>query len=202
MRLRDLRMGLSEVKGFVQTSVRLEQYLTPHDIAASMVYTAHTVYNDIEDKAVLDLCCGTGMLSIACSYFSPACILGMDICREALGVFRENLGNFGTEAELVVGSIDDRALLCRSFDTAVMNPPFGTKARHADIKALDLALEVCSIVYSLHKSSTRAYLLGKYSGAEVLAEIKYELPRTHSFHRKEKKVVEVDFIRFTQRPCS
>jgi rRNA N6-adenosine-methyltransferase METTL5 len=197
MRLKELKAELSKVRGFTKMSIGLEQYLTPHDIAATMAYIAHTTYDDIENKAVLDLCCGTGMLSIACSHFSPAYILGMDICPEALSVFGENLSFFSANVDLMRGSIDDAVLSCR-FDVAIMNPPFGTKIKHADVKAVDLALQACDVVYSLHKSSTREYLLGRYSRAEVLAEIRYELPRTHSFHRKEKRTIEVDFIRFVK----
>ena len=49
-----------------------------------------------------------------------------------------------------------------SFDTCVMNPPFGTRCRHhaALLGALD------AVTWSLlHKTSTRAFLLNELSGA-------------------------------------
>jgi rRNA N6-adenosine-methyltransferase METTL5 len=198
MKLKRLKMELSRVRGFHKMSVGLEQYLTPPDIAASMIYLAHTTYNDIEHKTILDLCCGTGMLSIACSFFSPSYILGVDLCPEALRVFRGNSEMFGVSCDLLRCSIEECGAINHTFDTAVMNPPFGTKVKHADVRAVDRALELCKVVYSLHKSSTREYLLRRYSKAQVLAKIKYDIPRAHSFHKKDLKVVEVDLIRFTR----
>jgi rRNA N6-adenosine-methyltransferase METTL5 len=57
-------------------------------------------------------------------------------------------------------------------------------------------------VYSLHKSSTRAYVgqlsrgeLGATS-AEVLVHLRYDLPASYSFHKKASKDIEVDLWRF------
>ena len=57
-------------------------------------------------------------------------------------------------------------------------------------------------IYSLHKSSTREFILKKaidewqMKESKVLAKIKFELPKTYSFHRKESVDIEVDLIRF------
>lgn len=83
-----------------------------------------------------------------------------------------------------------------------MNPPFGTKKNAGvDIKFLDIALKVASnTVYSLHKTSTRDYVLSKaiQLGAEgtVIAELRYDLPRIYKFHKKDSVDIQVDFIRF------
>lgn len=102
-------------------------------------------------------------------------------------------------------------------DTVIMNPPFGTKSKGADMEFLCVALKatrhtVCfwgvgtnnhqckqstivlqhtkhAQVYSLHKSSTRAHIqrvaCSQYgaSSAEVLAELRYDLPATYHFHK-------------------
>lgn len=198
MRLKDLKVELSKVKDFSKVSISLEQYMTPPEIAASIAHTIHATYDDIEGRSVLDLCCGTGMLSFACSYFSPSYILGVDSCPKALEVFRLNNLRFRANVDLLRCSIEDLTFLSSEFDTAILNPPFGTKIKHADIKVVDKALEVCSVVYSLHKSSTRGYLVRKYPRAEILAEIKYVIPRKHDFHKKDRKIIEVDFIRISK----
>lgn len=44
----------------------------------------------------------------------------------------------------------------RVVDTVVMNPPFGTRKKGADMEFLSAAMKVASrAVYSLHKTSTR-----------------------------------------------
>ncbi len=56
-------------------------------------------------------------------------------------------------------------------------------------------------VYSLHKTSTRDHVLSKAEkwGAkgEVLAELRYDLPASYRFHKKQSVDIEVDFIRFS-----
>ena len=88
-------------------------------------------------------------------------------------------------------------------DTVVMNPPFGTRARGVDVRFLRCALGVArTAVYSLHKSSTRAYLerhalhVLRAASATVLAELRYELPRVYAHHRKDSVTIEVDLWRF------
>lgn len=83
-----------------------------------------------------------------------------------------------------------------------MNPPFGTKNNAGtDMKFLEVAMKLSSnVVYSLHKSSTRDYVLSKAAqlGAEgkVIAELRYDLPRAYKFHKKASVDIQVDFIRF------
>lgn len=199
MRLKELTIELSRVEDFGRMSVGLEQYMTPPDVAASMANIMHSTYNDIEGKSIVDMCCGTGMLSFACGHFSPAYVLGIDLCPMALETFKRNNALFGVNADVLRSSVDDLTFVSGVFDTAVVNPPFGTKIKHADTRAIDKALELCSVVYSLHKSSTREYITKRYAGAEVLARIRYELPRRHEFHRKDKKTIDVDFVRIRRR---
>ncbi|XP_048442317.1 rRNA N6-adenosine-methyltransferase METTL5-like isoform X2 [Pyrus x bretschneideri] len=53
-----------------------------------------------------------------------------------------NIKNLGWRADLV--------------DTVVMNPPFGTRKKGADMDFLSVALKIATqAVYSLHKTSTR-----------------------------------------------
>jgi len=83
-----------------------------------------------------------------------------------------------------------------------MNPPFGTKNNAGiDMKFLETAIGLSSnAVYSLHKSSTRNYVLSKATqfGAKgtVIAELRYDLPKAYKFHKKASIDIQVDFIRF------
>lgn len=97
---------------------------------------------------------------------------------------------------------DTFARFHKSFDTVVMNPPFGTKQQKGvDMLFLRRALELATdCVYSLHKTSTRNHIERKCHEwaveMEVLAELRFDLPKTYKFHKKASVDVEVDFIRF------
>lgn len=198
MRIKNLKIALSSVKKFTKVSYKLEQYMTPSELAALAIYTIHTEYNDIEDKVVMDLCCGTGMLAIGCSFFNPACLIGVDIDKEALEVCKNNLREFEIECDLIRSDLNNFEVEPGIVHTIVMNPPFGTKIKHQDVNALDKALKIANVVYSMHKKSTRDFLLKKYPGSKVIAQMKYDLPRTYDFHKSKNKVIDVDFIRFTK----
>ena len=87
-------------------------------------------------------------------------------------------------------------------DTVIMNPPFGTRRKGADLEFLRAALRMATrTVYSLHKTSTREHVgrvarrdLGAAS-AEVLAELRYDLPASYAFHRERSRDIAVDLWR-------
>ena len=95
--------------------------------------------------------------------------------------------------------------LYKRFDTVLMNPPFGTKAGN---RGLDLCfaragtLMARGAVYSLHKSSTREHVLRRADAAwgvraEVVAELRFDLPASYKHHRRDSVDIWVDFIRFS-----
>eukprot|EP01126_Amoeba_proteus_P052695 TRINITY_DN6388_c0_g2_i1.p1 TRINITY_DN6388_c0_g2~~TRINITY_DN6388_c0_g2_i1.p1 ORF type:complete len:139 (+),score=28.58 TRINITY_DN6388_c0_g2_i1:399-815(+) len=86
-------------------------------------------------------------------------------------------------------------------DVVIMNPPFGTKNKGMDMIFLQKAIEISTkAVYSLHKTSTRSFVLKKAQqfGAEgkVLAELQFDLPKVYRCHKQQSVDVHVDFIRF------
>ena len=64
MKLKQLESYLSSIKPFAEPNYELEQYPTSAHLAARVMHTADQ-YGDIEDKAVGDFGCGTGMFAIA-----------------------------------------------------------------------------------------------------------------------------------------
>lgn len=194
MKLKALKCKLMGMRTFAAPKIKYEQYTTPPDIAALVVHIAETQYADIHQKSVLDLCCGTGMLGITASFFDPAYIVGVDVDSEALEIAAHNCAQYEISNMDLVHS-DVRSLKLGRFDTTLMNPPFGTREAHVDAEAVQVALECSSVVYSLHKSSTRDYLLKRFGGT-VLGKIEFDLPSTYHFHRRRVSHVEVDLIRF------
>jgi len=95
----------------------------------------------------------------------------------------------------------DKNMQHKSFDTVIMNPPFGTREKGADLDFLKMALRLATTaVYSLHKTSTRKRVISmaKKSGVncKVIAELRFDLPASYKFHKKDSVDVEVDLIRF------
>lgn len=96
----------------------------------------------------------------------------------------------------------------RLFDTVVMNPPFGTRKAGVDMEFLAAGLAAChptrGVVYSMHKSSTRAHIARTATESwgvafEVVAELRFDIPATYAFHREAVVDVAVDLIRLSRR---
>ncbi|KAF2355117.1 Methyltransferase small domain [Trinorchestia longiramus] len=170
-------------------------------------------FGEIADKTVADLGCGCGVLAIGAAMLGASAVTGFDIDEDALAVCRDNLEELDLNDSVHLVRIDVNELLkedCRwkdSFDTVILNPPFGTKNNQgADLKFLQAAGELSKgAVYSLHKTATRKHLLRKATAlgltGEVLAELRYDLPKTYNFHKKDSVDVHVDFIRFVKKSC-
>ncbi|XP_044463578.1 rRNA N6-adenosine-methyltransferase METTL5-like isoform X3 [Mangifera indica] len=74
----------------------------------------------------------------------------------------------------------------QTVDTVVMNPPFGTRRKGADMDFLSVALKVASgAVYSLHKTSTRG--------------LPCDVPQLYKFHKKKEVDIAVDLWRFVPK---
>uniref|UniRef100_A0A8C3W6D1 Methyltransferase-like protein 5 n=1 Tax=Catagonus wagneri TaxID=51154 RepID=A0A8C3W6D1_9CETA len=129
LRLKELESRLQQVDGFEKPKLLLEQYPTRPHIAACMLYTIHNTYDDIENKVVADLGCGCGVLSIGTAMLGAGLCVGFDVDEDALEIFNRNIEEFElTNVDMVqcdVCSLSNK--MSKSFDTVIMNPPFGTK---------------------------------------------------------------------------
>ncbi|CAM9296547.1 unnamed protein product [Ascophyllum nodosum] len=170
-----------------------------------MVYTAQFEFGDIEDRAVLDLGCGTGVLGIAAAILGAGAVVGVDVSEVGLAAAAENASEMDVDMDLVLGDLARDSCVAGRFDTVLMNPPFGTRRAGIDLVFVERALEVASTaVYSMHKSSTRKHLLKKADqwgvDVAVLAQLRFDIPATYKFHKRDSVDVEVDLIRFQKRP--
>jgi len=206
MKLKQLEQHLQTIEGFENPKILLEQYPTRPHIAACMLQTIHDTFDDIENKMIADLGCGCGVLSIGSVMLGAGSVTGFDVDQDALEQFQENIADFEMDnIELVnadVIALGDHFI--GKYDTVIMNPPFGTKHNKGlDIKFLETGLRLSSkSVYSLHKTSTREHILKKAKDwgvtAQVIAELRYDLPNTYKHHKKSSVDIHVDFIRFSK----
>ncbi|XP_077175884.1 rRNA N(6)-adenosine-methyltransferase METTL5 [Paroedura picta] len=202
---KELESCLQQVDGFEDPKLLLEQYPTRPHIAACMLYTIHNTFDDLENKIVADLGCGCGVLSIGSAMLGAGLCIGFDVDADALEVFNRNAEDFElTNIDMVqcdVCSLPEE--MVKTFDTVIMNPPFGTKHNKGmDMAFLKTALRMArTAVYSLHKTSTRQHIQKKADDwkvkMDVLAELRYDLPASYKFHKKRSVDIEVDFIRFS-----
>jgi len=209
MRLKDLESALSSLKGFSKLNAKLEQYQTSPHMAAHMVFSMSNTFEDVENKVVMDLGCGTGILAIAATLMDANFAIGVDIDSDALEIARSNSEEMEVEdrMDFILADVNNfnfhsnfKEGFATGIDTIVMNPPFGTKNKGIDVVFLQKATQIASgAVYSLHKRSTRDFILQKIEEwgltAEVVAELRWEIPQSYKFHKKKSVDIEVDFIR-------
>ena len=207
MKLRELETHLQQVEAFNKPKILLEQYPTRPHIAACMLHTMQSSYDDIEGKLIADLGCGCGMLSIGSIMLGAEFVIGIELDLDAIETCKENVSEFEIEnIDIVQDDVttDVSPQMVKKFDTVVMNPPFGTKHNKGiDMTFVKQGLSLAkTAVYSLHKTSTREHVLKKAKEdwgveAKVIAELRYDLPASYKHHKKVTKDIEVDFVRFS-----
>ena len=174
----------------------MEQYPTPADIAADVLWEAYTA-GDIDGKEVADLGTGNGVFAIGAKLMGARRVLGVDIDPEAVRTAKDNAQTLSLEVEFETGDV--RTAKGR-FDTVVQNPPFGAQNKHADRAFVEKALELANRVYSLHNDGTQEFvgkLVGSLGGkVSPVKRYKFEIPYAFEFHRKATETVSVVLLRF------
>lgn len=196
----NLERWLQSIEVLPSPSANLEQYTIPADVAAEMLFIAAYVNDDIIGKRVVDLGCGTGRLAIGAALLGALEPIGIDLDKSAVGIASGNAQRLGVKGGIqwVAGDVD---VLVGSFSTVLQNPPFGVQRRGADRKFLLKALELATVVYSLHKGgeSNRTFIkrfIERHGGKVTsIYQMKLNIPKMFKFHTKRKHEVEVDLYR-------
>ncbi|KAH7682185.1 S-adenosyl-L-methionine-dependent methyltransferase protein [Dioscorea alata] len=203
MKLKQLEGLLGNLDQFSDPKVELEQYPTGPHIASRLLYMAESMFGDVSGKVVADFGCGCGTLGIASSLLGAEHVIGFDIDSHSLEIASINAAELELDIDLILCDIKSLGLKGKFADTVVMNPPFGTRRKGVDMEFLSVALKVASrAVYSLHKTTTREHVrraaLRDYNAksAEVLCELRFDVPQLYKFHKKKEVDIAVDLWRF------
>jgi predicted RNA methylase len=198
LRRKQLSIELSKLAPSPKPQLKWEGYMLDQETAAEMVYIAGWVNDDIRGKKVVDLGCGSGILAVAAAFFRAEWVVGVDIDMEAVKTAKINAYRAGVNVDLVATDIE---CVTGHFDAVLMNPPFGSWHKGADMQFLKKALEISDVVYSLHKRSKRVrnFLTKKVpelgGSMNQVYEMEVKIRRTYRFHKKKSYPVMVDFYR-------
>ena len=186
---KSLEVRLSRLKGFFAPKVRAEQYITPSEIAAEILWMAK-MSGDIEGKRIADLGCGTGILGIGCLLLGASKVYFVEKDSDVIPHIKENLiAEEGFPDGMAIINNQDVRDFSLEVDTVVMNPPFGTKEAHLDRIFLDSALLRAKVSYSIHKTETVEYLISYAlrKGFILRERLDFEYLLSNSMHHHVKK---------------
>lgn len=192
-----LEMAIQKVPKHPNPKVNLEQYSTPATIAADLLWNAYSL-EDIADKKVMDLGCGTGIFAIASKLLGAASAIGVDIDKDSIDLASSYCG----DVDFICSDICD---LENDFDvdTIFQNPPFGSQKnakKGADLKFISKAIELSpKVLYSFHMASTEEFLISYFEKNDLeithIFRYNFPIPKIYEFHTRESANVEVIVIR-------
>lgn len=197
---KNLEIFLEQVEEIQHPKLHYEQYFTPPRVAANLLWMAGIENNDIYEKIVLDLGCGTGILALGAAYLGAREVIGLDIDYDSLLVAIKNSKqlDLAKNCHWLCAKAEDSYL--KGIDTIIMNPPFGMRkeSQSRDRFFLEKALELSDNVYSInpYAEKTRTFFIEhcKNLGAEIkqIIQMDFEIKKIYQFHKKIQHVTTVD----------
>jgi len=192
MKQKELEIILQKVPTYERPNPYIEQYMTPANITADIIYTAYQ-YGDIQDKKVVDLGCGTGLFSFGAKIANAKEVTGIDIDEDAVKIAKNYADEIKEDIEFITQDIKDVDIKC---DTVITNPPFGAQKsnRWADRSFIEKGFEIANVIYSLHLSKTIDFIekMVLSLGGEIDFYKNYDFPIKHSFSFHSRKSLKVD----------
>ena len=170
---------------FNQPKPELEQYATPVDIVLEIVKHAKAL-GHLSAK-VADLGCGTGRLAIGAA-ITGARVTGFDIDEDALKIAKDYSIKENLDIKWINLAIEN---IEETFETVLMNPPFGSQRPGADRSFLKKALEIARNIWTIHLAETRDFIesfVKQNSGNIISAyEFDFKIKRSMDFHSRDIK---------------
>lgn len=193
----ELEIALDKTQGFDNPDWHAEQYATPVDITANLLWHLH-ISDVLDDASVLDLGCGTGRLGLGTLLLGARHATLVDIDGAALTKAESNAEELSIPSDryTTVMNSAEHYKPRSTFDLTVMNPPFGTQEHGADTAFLEKAATTSNLVLSLHKASTQQYLLRWVlgNGYDMLDQHRISFPLQNTMHHHDRDVKHVDVV--------
>ena len=170
---------------FKNPKPELEQYTTPVDITLEIIKQANSLGH--LSGTVADFGCGTGRLSIGAAILG-ADVTGYEIDDEALDLAMEYSKENNLDIKWISMAVEN---IDESYDTIIMNPPFGSQRPGADAIFLEKALGLASNIWTIHMSETKDFIqkLVKANSGKILSAYEFDflLNKTMPFHTRDKE---------------
>ncbi len=189
---KDLEVLLSKLKQIDSPNIFLEQYPTPSNIAAEILWTAF-MQGDIKNKIIADLGCGNGILGIGCLLLGAKKVFFLDNDSQSILITKKNILDLNLKNYILLHK--DIKDFNEKVDLVIQNPPFGIQKEHADRIFLIKAMENSKKIYYFHKIESKSFienLASNYNfNLNQIVNFKFPLKKTQDFHSKKVHTVEV-----------
>ena len=170
---------------FENPKPELEQYTTPVNIALEIIKQANS--RGHLSGSVADFGCGTGRLAIGAAILG-ANVRGYEIDDDALNLAIQYSKKNNLDIKWISMAVEN---IDESYDTILMNPPFGSQRPGADAIFLKKALELSSNIWTIHMAETKKFIqkLVETNTGEIVSAYEFDflLNRTMPFHTRDKK---------------
>jgi len=173
MKKKDLEMILQSIPSPISTNPQLEQYITPASIASDIIFFAH-LNNDILEKKIIDLGCGTGLFAIGAALTGATHTIAIEIDPSLIKIAQK----FANSKKLSIQFInDDIKNLNIPSDTIITNPPFGAQKpnKHADRLFLEKAYECAPIIIAIKHNTISMPLLKSAGPWQFSVNFQYDI---------------------------
>lgn len=192
-----LEIAIDSIPKHPRPKVELEQYSTPSIIAADLMWNAYLI-GDIDNKNILDLGCGVGILGISAKLLGAKNVVGVDIDEEPIAIAND----LSYDIEFIVSDIKDFTHDLE-FNTIFQNPPFGSQEKAekgTDLKFINKSIELSpKAIYSFHMASTEDFIINYFNKKGFttthIFRYKFPIPKIYEFHNREIKDIDVIVIR-------
>jgi len=197
---RHIEMILQQIPPHKSPKFHLEQYTTPSNIAADLLWNACSL-GDIKGKKVVDLGCGTGIFAIGVALLGAKEVIGVDADPEAIEIARVQASKTGVD-NITEFILEDVQNFTQNADTVIQNPPFGAqKAKRKEVDRIFMtkAIGIAPVVYSFHMGETEKFVEKFFNSlnGQITYRFYYSfpIPRIYHFHEKEKINIDVVVLR-------